>query len=162
MFCAKIYLNVHQKLKWGLNQVDSFCSLRYAWNKRGIPVLLLWVILFFITTSDLGFHGPCGTAKTKPFINAKLMSYLVGYSIDSQSGGCPSWHDAIHSQRLWLQAVRSWCLQRERDAGVRWNSARSSILFINLQWLHQNNQLFSYITSTNPFDVSQYLIVELQ
>lgn len=55
-----------------------------------------------------------GSGKNLPLTYAALLSgasYLVGHSVDGQSGGSPSRHDAVHSQRLRLQAVGGGGLQ---------------------------------------------------
>lgn len=46
------------------------------------------------------------------------MAYLVGHSVDGQGGGGPSRHDAVHPQRLRLQAVGGGRLQGEVRSGT--------------------------------------------
>lgn len=50
--------------------------------------------------------------KKKPEAE-RLSGHLVGHSVDGQSGRHASWHDAVHPQRLRLQAVRSRRLKAE-------------------------------------------------
>lgn len=61
------------------------------------------------------------SGKNSPLPHAALLSrasYLVGHGVDGQSGGSPSRHDAVHPQRLRLQAVGGGCLQGKVRSGT--------------------------------------------
>lgn len=76
----------------------------------------------------------CMPALLRCFVLKQLAPYLVGHSIDGQSGGRPSWHDAVHPQRLGLQAVRGWCLQEQETVWETSVDRKCSWLLIWVQY----------------------------